>query len=270
MMAKNIFSNLNIDTSKTIGLIFDIDELVYDNRHEIFLAYRSLLDSRNISMHDDESFPGANLFDIVSGIKEKYSLEGTIEDLISERRKRYIKLLSDGDPRVKPGIKEVFSFLERNKDDVDLRLAYASSSERAFVEIILKKVFKFCGLGSYVEDPDEFFYKDKSGVLASTCWGPGLKKKPDPVLYDETVKKLGLSRRQCIAFEDSRSGLAAALAANLNVVVVPSANNEKYFKELKFNVIYEKRYCKIKSMLVFLDELMSLKNNTAKRGKINA
>lgn len=258
---KNIFSAFKIDTNKTVGLIFDVDELLYDNSNEIFLAYRSLLDSRNIPMQEQECFPGANLFEIISGIKKRYSIEEAVDGLVSERRKKYIELIQNNDSAVKKGVKEVFCFLEQNKNDLGFRLAYASSSEKLFIEIILKKVFRFCGLNAYVSNPDSFFYNNVNNELASSWWEPGLKKKPDPMIYNETINKLGLSSQQCLTFEDSQSGLKAALAAGLNVIVVPSGGNKKYFKDFKPNVIYENKFCIMESMLDFLSPLASFKNS---------
>lgn len=45
--------------------------------------------------------------------------------------------------------------------------------------------------------------------------------KPHPAVYLSTIKKLNVNPEQCIAFEDSASGIAAARAANLKVVAVP-------------------------------------------------
>lgn len=257
---KNIFDAFKIDTTRTIGLIFDVDELLYDNSREIFLAYRSLLDLRNIPMHTEECFPGSNLFEIISGIKERYSIEEEPEVLVNERRNKYIELIRDNDSAVKKGVKEIFSFLEENRGNLNVRLAYASSSEKLFIEIILRKVFGSCGLEHYAGDPDRFFYNNGNNEPASTWWEPGLKKKPDPMIYIRTIRKLGLAEGQCIAFEDSPSGLKAALAAGLNVIVVPSGRSRKHFEKLEPNVIYENKYCVIESMLEFLGPLTLFKN----------
>jgi beta-phosphoglucomutase-like phosphatase (HAD superfamily) len=45
--------------------------------------------------------------------------------------------------------------------------------------------------------------------------------KPNPDIYLLAIKKLGLQAQDCIAFEDSEMGARAAIAAGLNVVVVP-------------------------------------------------
>jgi HAD superfamily hydrolase (TIGR01509 family) len=45
--------------------------------------------------------------------------------------------------------------------------------------------------------------------------------KPDPEAYQLALSKSGLSPNEVLAFEDSDSGVAAAMAAGLNVIRVP-------------------------------------------------
>jgi beta-phosphoglucomutase-like phosphatase (HAD superfamily) len=47
------------------------------------------------------------------------------------------------------------------------------------------------------------------------------RAKPDPALYLLAASRLGVDPSQCVAFEDSENGAKAALAAGLQVVVVP-------------------------------------------------
>jgi HAD superfamily hydrolase (TIGR01509 family) len=48
------------------------------------------------------------------------------------------------------------------------------------------------------------------------------RRKPDPQVYAQALARLGLGPRQCVAFEDSITGLHAAIAAGVPVVVAPS------------------------------------------------
>jgi beta-phosphoglucomutase-like phosphatase (HAD superfamily) len=47
-------------------------------------------------------------------------------------------------------------------------------------------------------------------------------KKPDPMVYQQTLARLGLPAHQCLAFEDSENGLRAAVAAGLATVITPN------------------------------------------------
>jgi sugar-phosphatase len=47
--------------------------------------------------------------------------------------------------------------------------------------------------------------------------------KPDPAVYLHAAGLLGFEPRDCLAFEDSRTGVRAARAAGMSVVAIPSA-----------------------------------------------
>lgn len=234
MPSKKIDSlkNWKIDYRQTIGLIFDVDELLIDNSKEIYAAYASLLGSRNIPLDTRETFPGKDLFEIINTIRTKYSISDPSEVLIEERRRNYLKLLRVRHGTVNPGVKEVLDFLDRNRERLNVRMAYASSSEKAFIDIILQGIFRDCGLDNYAAAPDRFF-SFEDGRMGSTCWEPGDLKKPSPMVYLKTMQKLGLDARQCIAFEDSKSGVESALKAGVYVFVVPSRANREYFDKIQ-------------------------------------
>ncbi|MBS0000406.1 MAG: HAD family phosphatase, partial [Cyclobacteriaceae bacterium] len=50
------------------------------------------------------------------------------------------------------------------------------------------------------------------------------KGKPDPEIYIKSIQKLGLSPEECIVFEDSHSGIKAALAAGARVIGVSTTH----------------------------------------------
>jgi HAD superfamily hydrolase (TIGR01509 family) len=48
-------------------------------------------------------------------------------------------------------------------------------------------------------------------------------RKPDPAVYLEALRRLGVPAQASVAFEDSLSGIAAARAAGMTVVAVPTS-----------------------------------------------
>ena len=53
--------------------------------------------------------------------------------------------------------------------------------------------------------------------------------KPEPDVYLSTINKLGVDSSNCIAFEDSYSGMLAATRANIKTVVIPQP--DKFYQE---------------------------------------
>ena len=69
-------------------------------------------------------------------------------------------------------------------------------------------------------------------VLENTGWGVKMKQivsadevvhgKPEPDVYLETARRLGVPPADCVVFEDSEFGILAGLAAGMKVIAVPS------------------------------------------------
>lgn len=55
------------------------------------------------------------------------------------------------------------------------------------------------------------------------CAGNGLAGKPDPAVYLEAARQLGVAPSRCLAIEDSPHGAAAATSAGTICVAVPTA-----------------------------------------------
>jgi len=260
-MMEEIFLKWKIDPQQPLGLIFDVDETLFNNEKDIFQAYEFLLSSRRIGITKEENFSGQDLFDIIGRVKKKYGIIDSVDQLVLERREKYIELLRRTDSPVKEGVREVFRFLNENKDILNIRLVYATSSEKAFTDIILKRVFHCCGLESHIENPDSFFYHNERGECAATCWKPGEKKKPDPQVYLKTLEKIGLPTSQCMAFEDSKSGFLSAQASGLNTVVVPSPWSVDCFKGHEYNRVSDQGVLKLKTLTDFVPFLQMLKKH---------
>ena len=50
------------------------------------------------------------------------------------------------------------------------------------------------------------------------------RAKPDPACYNDLIERLGVDRKDCLIFEDSASGVAAALASGCQTLVVKRGN----------------------------------------------
>ncbi|MGI9225426.1 MAG: hexitol phosphatase HxpB [Woeseiaceae bacterium] len=84
-----------------------------------------------------------------------------------------------------------------------LRLAIASSSPLSLIEAVVKK-FELSNYFPVLHSADD----EKFG-------------KPDPAVYLSTMSTLGVSPGECVALEDSVSGIRAAKAAGAFAIAVP-------------------------------------------------
>lgn len=96
-----------------------------------------------------------------------------------------------------------------------LQLAIASSSPKSLIEAVVRK-FELGEYFSVLHSADD----EKAG-------------KPDPAVYLSTMSMLDVEAQDCLALEDSISGIRAAKAAGAKVIAVPDpdALNRTEFAE---------------------------------------
>jgi HAD superfamily hydrolase (TIGR01509 family) len=83
-------------------------------------------------------------------------------------------------------------------------LGLASSSNRATIDLVLELT-------------------GWAGLFAATTSSEEVRAgKPEPDVYLETSKRLGIDPRSCVAVEDSGVGIRSAHAAGLTVVAIPN------------------------------------------------
>ncbi|NBH06671.1 HAD-IA family hydrolase [Amycolatopsis sp. SID8362] len=86
--------------------------------------------------------------------------------------------------------------------ELGVRLAVATTGTRAWVEPLLERLFG-------------------RSTFELVVTGSEIRAlKPDPAVYREVVRSLGVPAEHAVAVEDSRNGLEAAVAAGLSCVVV--------------------------------------------------
>lgn len=99
---------------------------------------------------------------------------------------------------VKEGAEEIVKYLKEK----GFKLAVASSSSHAQIE----KNMKNCGLHPYF---DVYVGGDEIS-----------NAKPHPEIFQKAAKKMGLTPKECFAFEDGMNGLRSALAAECETYMI--------------------------------------------------
>ena len=126
--------------------------------------------------------------------------EAFIRKVHGQKTQRYQELLKSGAIPLRPGVARLL----REARKSGLGLAVASTTTEVNVTTLLSKT-----LG----EPSIAWFD----VIA--CGDVVARKKPAPDIFLYALEKLGLPAGQCLAVEDSESGLASAMAAGLTTVV---------------------------------------------------
>ena len=136
--------------------------------------------------------------------EEKLSLPPErIAELHRAKNDAYMQIVRGGGAPFRPGIGEIIAEARA----AGLKLAICTTTSRVNIEALLD-----ASLGAEGEEtfPVRIVGED---VRA---------KKPDPEAYLLTLARLGLAADKCLALEDSRNGVEAAVAAGIPVVACSS------------------------------------------------
>ncbi|WP_034385968.1 HAD-IA family hydrolase [Deinococcus sp. YIM 77859] len=181
------------------ALVFDFDGTILDTETREFHHWQQLYreHGRELALADWQRGIGTwGAFDPWAGLPEQ--IQANRERVRAGLHERILADIAEQDLR--PGVRGV---LEEARA-AGLRLALATSSDRTWVTRWLAQ-----------HDLLPLFE-----VLATR--DDVRRVKPDPELYVLATERLGLRAADCLAVEDSLNGATAALAAGLQVVVVPN------------------------------------------------
>jgi HAD superfamily hydrolase (TIGR01509 family) len=130
-------------------------------------------------------------------------LQDTINRLHEIKTAAYEQAVQDGAVQMRPGVLALLCEARA----AGLALAIATTTSPVNIAALLRQA-----LGAD--------WRSHFAVIENASTAPS--KKPDPMVYRQTLAGLGLPAQQCLAFEDSENGLQAALGADLATVVTPN------------------------------------------------
>jgi len=182
------------------GLIFDLDGVIVDTAKYHFHAWKRLANSLGIdfSEQDNEQLKGVSRRGSIDKILNWGGLsisETEIEDLMHKKNIWYLELMGEMDEsEILPGVVRIL----KEAQDLGLKIALGSASKNA--PLILDQV----SLAS-------FFQIIVDGNVVTTS-------KQDAEVFIKGAEGIGLASEECIVFEDSISGIEAALAGGMKAV----------------------------------------------------
>jgi beta-phosphoglucomutase len=193
--------------NKEIAVIFDMDGVICHTNPYHSLAFREFFSARNLAPTDEEfaqhMFGKSNSYILTHFLKRPVTGEEFLQ-MEEEKEGLFRKIY---EPHIEPilGLVEFISDLKNN----GVKLGVATSAPRANLDLILGKVPLRRHFGSILASEDV------------------KRHKPDPEVYLNSAINLGLSPQQCLVFEDSFSGVSAALNAGMRVAGVLSSHTKE-------------------------------------------
>ncbi len=202
---------------KYLGAIFDFNgTLFFDSDKHEKAWKRFSTDIRDYPFTDQE------MAQIVHGRTNRsileYLLEREIPDDVLQyfiaKKESYYKqscLLDHKNMKLVEGATTLFEFLTSK----EIPITIATAAEITNLEFFNEHF----GLDRWF-DMDKIVYDDFR-----------IKGKPAPDMFLDAAEKLGLEPSQCVIFEDSESGVLAAIAAGIEkIIIVDPSENSKFSK----------------------------------------
>jgi HAD superfamily hydrolase (TIGR01509 family) len=187
--------------------LFDLDGTLVDSDIYHALAFKGVLGRSApelLPRFDYHSIKGLKTRDVFAGFGFKN--ESVIAKLTAEKQKAYSSVVAQCGLPLIPGARELLVFLL----SLNRRLYIVSSGSRISVELALRATH----INEYFE-----------GVVTSD---ETAESKPNPEIYRRCLEIHGLVASDCLAIEDSESGLAASTGAGIESVMI---NTQPVFPE---------------------------------------
>ncbi|MDD6483129.1 MAG: HAD family phosphatase [Clostridiales bacterium] len=176
------------------GLIFDTERLFMDELAEVMRS-----EGYELTLESYLEILGLNNEAVKRKMLAFYGEDYPFEEMNEKVRAALDKLArSEGLP-VKPGIRELLEFLNKN----GVSCAVASSTQSAFVRDYIKQ-----------SSLDEFFDVIIGGDMVE-------RSKPEPDIFLEAARRIGVSPNDAVVLEDSENGIRAGAAAGMKVICIP-------------------------------------------------
>lgn len=186
------------------GLLFDLDGVIVDTAKYHFIAWKEIAKELGIPFteKDNERLKGVSRnrsFEIILEIGKQYMPEEEQELYCTRKNDIYLSyIMAMKQDEILPGVE---SFLKDVKQK-GYRIALGSASKNS--ALILERL-----------QLTDLFDALIDGTKVS-------KAKPDPEVFLEGAKALGLQPEECIVFEDAVAGIEAAHAGGMQAVGIGS------------------------------------------------
>jgi len=214
----NLLSLLVMDLEMYKGVIFDMDGVLVNNLDCHVKAFQQLGREKGVNLTAEQvrSVFGRSTVDMLSamtgwkiGREEGLELDDRKEKIYREFARPVMREI------MVPGLRELLEYFR----SASVTMAVASSGPDENVNMVLEEL-----------DIKDYF---AAVVTASHV----RKGKPDPKCFLLAAEGVGVNPSECLVFEDSRSGIQAALAAGCRCVALTTTHSPEEIEDLKPDLI---------------------------------
>ncbi|MFJ8884948.1 HAD family hydrolase [Streptomyces sp. NPDC102402] len=182
-------------------VLFDLDGTLIDSEPNYYEAGRRLLARygvRDFSWENHTRFIGIGTRETLTVLRREYGIDAPVDELLAGKNALYLELAGSS-TNAFPQMRE---FVRRLHED-GVPMAVASGSSRAAIAATLSVT----GLDAYLP-----LYVSAEEVAHG---------KPEPDVFLEAARRLGVAPDSCVVVEDAAPGVRAAHAAGMRCLAIP-------------------------------------------------
>lgn len=210
-------------------VIFDMDGVIVDTEPVHRYAYYKQFDELNIAVTEElyTSFTGNSTRNIFQKLKNIFSLEQDVEDLILRKRAIFNDAFdTKEDLELLAGVENLIKDLHQN----GMQLILASSASKVTINRVFSR-FKLHDYFTHIVSGEDF-----------------PESKPHPAIFEHAASLSAAPKENCIVIEDSTNGIKASKAAGIFCVGYNSVHSKdqdlsladvviNHFHELSFKEV---------------------------------
>jgi HAD superfamily hydrolase (TIGR01509 family) len=188
--------------NKIKAVIFDLDGTLIDSEPNYLAADQKLFAEygfMDYTMEMHSKYIGFGSKEMMEDMQQKYPINESVEKLLAKKNRYYIEIAR----RHTVVYPEMLDFLKLlSSQGYPLALASGSSPE------VIRTILSITNLAGYFKI-----------VLSAEDVKCG---KPEPDIFIETAKQLGVAVENCLVIEDSQYGVEAAKRAAMYCIALPA------------------------------------------------
>ena len=187
------------------AVIFDMDGTLIDSEPFWARAEQEVFSSVGVQLSDElcRMTAGMSTRAVTEFWFERHPWKGRTLDSVEAEVVSRVEAMIREQGRALPGTTAILSLLR----DIELKVGLASNSTRSLIAASLEKL----SIGHYFH-------------AVHSCEDVR-KPKPEPDIYLKAAQSLNVAPSTCLVFEDSATGVAAAINAGMRVIAVGNYNH---------------------------------------------
>lgn len=218
-----LFCQLNASSSPIKAVIFDCDGTLVDTEKVLCEAWKHAFSKQGYQLSDEEYWKVVNEHSlaglprgdrIIASWGCRLLNRECADELIDDTR-AYMK--SHKIPAIEPTVAFLRTLADA-KEELGIKIGLASGGRKHTILFYLRELgieHHFDVILSGYDDLAD--YQDAEGT-----------NKPKPYVYIHTAKELGIHPSECVAIEDSRTGVTSAVNAGCITIAVPNRATQSH------------------------------------------